>query len=85
MRAPAMLRGEPGGEGHHAHDALSVWCSSTATAEPLARARGRPIAYTWTARHSQTYPELASLEHECLIRHRVVGRRPAGTRGLPLG
>ncbi len=41
----------------------------------------RPIGYFWTARHSQIYPELAALERDGLISHRVVtGRGPRDTK-----
>jgi DNA-binding PadR family transcriptional regulator len=51
------------------------------TGYELARAMDRPIGYMWAARHSQIYPELASLEREGLIRHRVVdGPGPRDTK-----
>jgi DNA-binding PadR family transcriptional regulator len=40
-----------------------------------------PIGYFWTASHSQVYPELAQLEAEKLISHRVIdGPGPRDTK-----
>ena len=45
----------------------------------LARELKRPVGYFWQARHSQIYPELARLEAQGLVTHRVVAQhdRPA--------
>ncbi|MEP6851253.1 MAG: PadR family transcriptional regulator [bacterium] len=55
------------------------------TGYELARAMQRPIGYMWTARHSQIYPELALLEGDGLVRHRVVdGPGPRDTKRYSL-
>ena len=38
----------------------------------LKRWMERPLGYFWTARHSQIYPELARLEEDGFVTHRVV-------------
>ena len=38
----------------------------------LKRWMERPLGYFWSAKHSQIYPELARLEDERLVTHRVV-------------
>ncbi len=51
------------------------------TGYQLAQAMRRPIGYFWTASHSQIYPELARLEGDALVRHRVVaGPGPRDTK-----
>ena len=51
------------------------------TGYQLAQAMRRPIGYFWTASHSQIYPELARLEADRLVRHRVVaGPGPRDTK-----
>src|ERR1700710_642665 len=51
------------------------------TGYDIARRMERPIGYFWTAQHSQIYPELARLEADGLVRHRVVdGPGPRDTK-----
>jgi DNA-binding PadR family transcriptional regulator len=50
------------------------------TGYELAQALREPIGYFWTASHSQIYPELAKLEGQRHVRHRVV-RNPGPREG----
>jgi DNA-binding PadR family transcriptional regulator len=50
------------------------------TGYELAQALREPIGYFWTASHSQIYPELAKLETQRHVRHRVV-RNPGPREG----
>ena len=60
---------------------LGLLAKEPRTGYQIARAMNRPIGYIWTARHSQIYPELASLEADGLVRHTVVdGRGPRETK-----
>ena len=60
---------------------LGLLAKEPRTGYQIARAMNRPIGYIWTARHSQIYPELASLEADGLVRHAVVdGRGPRETK-----
>ena len=60
---------------------LGLLARSEGTGYDLTRRMDRPVGYFWTARHSQIYPELARLEADGLIRHRVVeGAGPMPTK-----
>ena len=60
---------------------LGLLARKPRTGYELAQSLGRPIGYFWTASHSQIYPELARLEAERLVRHRVVdGPGPRDTK-----
>lgn len=58
---------------------LGLLAREPATGYDLTRAMDRDLAYFWSARHSQVYPELAKLEAGGQVRHTVVagaGPRP---------
>lgn len=56
---------------------LGLLARQPGTGYDLAARLRRPIAYFWTAQHSQIYPELARLDRAGLIRHEAsVGRGP---------
>jgi DNA-binding PadR family transcriptional regulator len=60
---------------------LGLLARAEGTGYDLTRRMDRPIGYFWTARHSQIYPELARLEADRLVRHRVVdGAGPLPTK-----
>lgn len=51
------------------------------TGYELRQAMREPVGFFWTASHSQIYPELARLESERLVRHRVIdGPGPLDTK-----
>jgi DNA-binding PadR family transcriptional regulator len=51
------------------------------TGYELSQALRDPIGFFWTASHSQVYPELARLQAEGLVRHRVIdGPGPRDTK-----
>jgi DNA-binding PadR family transcriptional regulator len=51
------------------------------TGYELTRALRDPVGHFWTASHSQIYPELARLEADGLVRHRVIdGPGPRDTK-----
>lgn len=61
------------------HALLGLLARGPATGYDLTRAMDRRLAYFWSARHSQVYPELARLEAAGLVEHEVVdgaGPRP---------
>lgn len=60
---------------------LGLLARADGTGYDLTRRMDRPVGYFWTAQHSQIYPELARLEADGLIRHRVVeGAGPMPTK-----
>ncbi len=60
---------------------LGLLAAEPLTGYQVSRRMARPIGYLWTARHSQIYPELRSLEQAGLVRHRVEdGRGPRDTK-----
>ncbi|GAB3593822.1 PadR family transcriptional regulator [Angustibacter peucedani] len=63
------------------HALLGLLADGPRTGYQLARRMERPIGYFWTAQHSQIYPQLARLEADGLVRHRVVdGPGPRDTK-----
>jgi DNA-binding PadR family transcriptional regulator len=61
-----------------AHALLGVLAEGPRTGYALVKHLEQSIAYTWPARHSQVYPELAKLREAGLIRER--GSAPRGGR-----
>lgn len=60
---------------------LGLLAREPRTGYDLSVALRAPIGHFWTTTHSQVYPELARLEQELLVRHRVVpGRGPRDTK-----
>lgn len=60
---------------------LGLLARGPQTGYELSRRMKRPIGYFWTASHSQIYPELAALERDGLVSHRVIaGRGPRDTK-----
>lgn len=51
---------------------LSLLAREDLSGYDLKRMMERPLGYFWSARHSQIYPELARLEEEGFVTHRVV-------------
>jgi DNA-binding PadR family transcriptional regulator len=51
---------------------LGLLARAPASGYELARQLRAPIGFFWRARHSQIYPELARLEAEGMVTHRVV-------------
>jgi len=54
---------------------LSLLSREDLSGYDLKRWMERPLGYFWSARHSQIYPELARLEEEGFVTHRVVEQR----------
>ena len=64
---------------------LGLLARKPRTGYEISRAMAAPIGYMWTANHSQIYPELATLESNGLVRHRVVdGPGPRDTKRYSL-
>ena len=60
---------------------LGLLARQDRTGYQLTRALRAPIGHFWTASHSQVYPELAGLEADGLVRHRVIeGPGPRDTK-----
>ena len=51
---------------------LSLLSREDLSGYDLKRMMERPLGYFWSAKHSQIYPELARLEEEGFVTHRVV-------------
>ena len=54
------------------HAVLGLLSREELSGYDLKRWMERPLGYFWSARHSQIYPELARLEEEGFVTHRVV-------------
>jgi DNA-binding PadR family transcriptional regulator len=54
---------------------LSLLAREDLSGYDLKRWMERPLGYFWSARHSQIYPELARLEEEGFVTHRVEEQR----------
>jgi DNA-binding PadR family transcriptional regulator len=64
---------------------LGLLAQQPRTGYEIARSMATPIGYMWTANHSQIYPELAALESDGLVRHRVIeGPGPRDTKRYSL-
>lgn len=64
---------------------LGLLARKPRTGYEIARSMAAPIGYMWTANHSQIYPELATLESNGLVRHRVIeGPGPRDTKRYSL-
>lgn len=64
---------------------LGLLARESATGYDLTGAMDRDLAYYWSARHSQIYPELAKLESGGHIRHTVIaGAGPRPTKRYEL-
>lgn len=64
---------------------LGLLARKPRTGYEISRSMAAPIGYMWTANHSQIYPELATLEADGLVRHRVVdGPGPRDTKRYSL-
>lgn len=60
---------------------LGLLARHARTGYELTQALRAPIGYYWTASHSQVYPELAQLEEQKLVAHRVIdGPGPRDTK-----
>ncbi len=51
---------------------LDCWLANRASGYDLGRQLRAPIGFFWRARYSQIYPELAKLEAQGLVKHKVV-------------
>lgn len=54
---------------------LSLLSREDLSGYDLKRWMERPLGYFWSAKHSQIYPELALLEEDGFVKHRVVEQR----------
>ncbi|MGI8859763.1 MAG: PadR family transcriptional regulator [Rubrobacteraceae bacterium] len=54
---------------------LSLLSREDLSGYDLKRMMERPLGYFWSAKHSQIYPELARLEEDGYVTHRVVEQR----------
>jgi DNA-binding PadR family transcriptional regulator len=60
---------------------LALLARRPRTGYELRQAMREPVGFFWTASHSQIYPELARLEADGMVRHRVIaGPGPRGTK-----
>jgi DNA-binding PadR family transcriptional regulator len=64
---------------------LGLLADRPRTGYEVARAMEAPIGYLWSARHSQIYPELATLEADRLVRPQIIdGPGPRDTKRYSL-